>query len=41
MSDLEIERVFRLWCQSTMHVNMSFAGFFSGMQINEDADLFS
>jgi len=41
ISDLEIERVFRLWSQTTMNINMSSAGFFTGMQINEDADVFA
>lgn len=40
LSDLEIERVFRLWCQKTMNINMSSAGFFSGVSINQDADVF-
>ena len=40
-SDLEIERVFRLWCQSAMNINMSSDGFFNGMQINADTDVFA
>ena len=39
-SDLKIERAFRSWHQNDMNVDMSSAGFFSGVQINENADIF-
>lgn len=40
LNDLEIERLLRSWCRRKGNAEMSSAGFFTGIQINEQADVF-
>lgn len=40
LSDLEIERLLRSWSRTQPGVDMSSAGFYSGIQINTEADVF-
>lgn len=40
LSDLEIEQLLRSWGRSLGGVEMSSAGFYTGIQINQDADVF-
>lgn len=40
LSDLEIEQLLRSWSRSQPGVDMSSAGFYSGIQINTEADIF-
>lgn len=41
LSDVEIERLVRGWSRTMAGIEMSSAGFFSGFQINQDADAFT
>jgi hypothetical protein len=41
LSDLEIERLLRAWTRTLGTVKISSAGFYKGVQINEDADVFA
>jgi len=40
LSDVEVERLLRNWSRPLGGVEMSSAGFYSGVQINQDADVF-
>lgn len=40
LTDLEIERLLRAWSRTRRDVEMSSSGFYSGLQINTDADVF-
>jgi hypothetical protein len=40
LADIEIERMLRSWNRKMGNQEMSSAGFFSGIQINDQADVF-
>lgn len=40
VTDLEVERLLRNWSRPLAGVEMSAAGFYSGIRINQDADIF-
>jgi hypothetical protein len=39
LSDLEIERLMRLWVRVNLGIDMSSAGYFNGVQLNNNADI--
>jgi hypothetical protein len=39
LSDLEIERLMRLWVRVNLGSDMSSAGYFNGVQLNNNADI--
>lgn len=40
VTDLEIHRLLRTWAKTNYNIEMTSAGFYSGIQINRDADVF-
>lgn len=41
VTDIEIQRLLRTWAKKNFNIDMTSAGFYSGIQINRDADVFT